>query len=329
MLGDKIRTEGYRDFVYENKHLFNGKTVLDVGCGTGILSMFCARAGAARVIAVDNSDIIHKAREIAFANQLSDKISFIHGKVEEVTLPVSSVDIIISEWMGYGLLYEAMFDSVLWARDKYLVPGGLLVPSHMSLRIAPVNDDRAFQQRESFWADIYGFDMLAMMKTEEDKEGKAIVEVDPYSPDAICADSVVFRHLSLHTATKEDLAFSSPFTFKLSKDIDSLDGFLVWFDTFFARDPKDEIPVDVTAAEYAKSGGFAFSTGPYGEQTHWYQIFMRNIGKAKTVPLTKGQKISGTITYAKVEDNPRSLSVKLEWAAEGTEEKGNKLYNLV
>ena len=49
--------------------------------------------------------------------------------MEEVTLPSPKVDVIVSEWMGYGLFYEAMVDSVLFARDKYLVDGGLMVPS--------------------------------------------------------------------------------------------------------------------------------------------------------------------------------------------------------
>ena len=75
MLKDTVRTESYRDFIYENKHLFEGKTVLDVGCGTGILSMFCARAGAAKVIAVDNSDIINFARENVYRNGMGETIS--------------------------------------------------------------------------------------------------------------------------------------------------------------------------------------------------------------------------------------------------------------
>ena len=75
MLKDTVRTDAYRDFIYENKHLFWGKTVLDVGCGTGILSMFCARAGAAKVLAVDNSDIIDFARENVYKNGMGETIS--------------------------------------------------------------------------------------------------------------------------------------------------------------------------------------------------------------------------------------------------------------
>ena len=71
MLKDTVRTDAYRDFIYDNKDLFRGKVVLDVGCGTGILSLFCARAGASRVFAVDNSDIIDKARENVFRNDLA------------------------------------------------------------------------------------------------------------------------------------------------------------------------------------------------------------------------------------------------------------------
>lgn len=75
MLKDRVRTDAYRDFIYNNKHIFQDKVVLDVGCGTGILSMFCARAGAKMVIAVDNSDIINKAREIIFDNGLDQIIT--------------------------------------------------------------------------------------------------------------------------------------------------------------------------------------------------------------------------------------------------------------
>ena len=50
-------------------------------------------------------------------NGLESKITVLKGKMEEIKLPVEKVDIIVSEWMGYFLLYESMLDSILWARD--------------------------------------------------------------------------------------------------------------------------------------------------------------------------------------------------------------------
>ena len=77
MLKDSVRTDSYRDFIYENKRLFKDKVVLDVGCGTGILSMFCAKAGAKQVIAVDNSNIIDRAKEIVWENGFGDVITYV------------------------------------------------------------------------------------------------------------------------------------------------------------------------------------------------------------------------------------------------------------
>lgn len=52
MIKDSVRTGSYRAAIMNNGHLFKGKTVLDVGCGTGILSMFAAKAGAKHVTGV-------------------------------------------------------------------------------------------------------------------------------------------------------------------------------------------------------------------------------------------------------------------------------------
>lgn len=87
MLKDEVRTLTYRNAMYHNKHLFKGKVVLDVGCGTGILSMFAAKAGAAKVIAVDCSNIIDYARQVIIDNNLSNVITVVKGKMEDVELP--------------------------------------------------------------------------------------------------------------------------------------------------------------------------------------------------------------------------------------------------
>lgn len=58
MLKDEVRTLTYRNSMYHNKHIFKDKIVLDVGSGTGILSMFAAKAGAKHVYGV-RSQITH------------------------------------------------------------------------------------------------------------------------------------------------------------------------------------------------------------------------------------------------------------------------------
>jgi protein arginine N-methyltransferase 1 len=101
---------------------------------------FAVKAGAKHVIGVDMSSIIFKAREIVKVNGLSDKITLIQGKMEEVELPFPKVDIIISEWMGYFLLYESMLDTVLYARDTYLQKDGLIFPDKATIFFAGIED---------------------------------------------------------------------------------------------------------------------------------------------------------------------------------------------
>lgn len=141
MLKDNIRTKAYQDSILKNKNLFEGKIVLDVGAGTGILSIFAARAGAKHVYAVENANIAIHARNIIEKNGLSDLITVVKGKIEEIVLPVEKVDIIISEWMGYFLLYESMLDCVLYARDKYLQPDGIMFPDRAVLYLASIEDE--------------------------------------------------------------------------------------------------------------------------------------------------------------------------------------------
>jgi protein arginine N-methyltransferase 1 len=79
--------------------------------------------------------------------------------VEEVELPVPKVDIIVSEWMGYFLLYESMLDTVLFARDKWLVPNGIIFPDKAVMYICAMEDAQVKNERIDFWDDVYGFDM--------------------------------------------------------------------------------------------------------------------------------------------------------------------------
>ena len=321
MLKDTVRTDAYRDFIYENKHLFAGKTVLDVGCGTGILSMFCAKAGAARVIAVDNSNIIDKARANVFANKVDGIITCLRGKIEEINLPVKQVDIIVSEWMGYCLLFEAMLDSVLYARDHYLKPDGLMVPSHTVLHIAPISDGDFIEENIEFWRDVYGFNMTAMQeKICED----VLVRQMPLK--AVAGQSFPFATLDLHRVKVEDLVFTKAFDVTVAEAVDSLDGWLIYFDTFFLMSRAKPLPGNARAETWlstAGSDGIAFTTGPQGKETHWKSgVMVVERSKTPAAPMIKDSKISGQVTYRKGTDNNRGLEIDVEWHNSGAPKDG-------
>lgn len=251
MLKDEVRTLTYRNSMYHNKHLFKGKVVLDIGCGTGILSMFAAKAGASRVIGIDCSDIVNQATEIVKANNLDDIITIIKGKVEEVELPegIDKVDIIISEWMGYCLFYESMLETILHARDKWLKPDGLLFPDRASLYICAIEDRQYKDDKINWWDEVYGFNMSCIRKV-------ALTEplVDVVDPKQVVSNSCLLKEVDLYTVTKEELAFSSTFSLQVRRN-DYVHALVTFFTIEFTKCHKR----------------MGFSTAPDAPYTHWKQ----------------------------------------------------------
>ena len=321
MLKDTIRTDAYRDFIYDNKKLFAGKVVLDVGCGTGILSMFCAKAGAKKVIAVDNSDVIDKARQNIFENGFQDVVTCVRGKIEEVTMPVKQVDVIVSEWMGYCLLYESMLDSVIYARNKYLSPGGLMVPSHATLRIAPLADSELVASHVDFWTNVYGFEMTGMLENVYDETLIRSVE-----PTDLAAESDAFLHLDLHKAQTTDLTFYNKFQITWKEGFEQLQGFAVWFDIYFMRSQSDSVPTTMSPAQASRKGIVAFTTGPDATQTHWQQGAL--LIKKPFVSLQEGDLLTGHIGYQKMENQERSLDIEVQWKGPSMSEVRRQVWNL-
>lgn len=235
----------------------------------------------------------------------------IRGKIEEVTLPVPQVDIIVSEWMGYCLLFEAMFDSVVYARDRYLAPDGLMVPSHATLRIAPYTDSDFIASHISFWNSVYGFKMSSMLTGIYDE-----ANVHSTGPATLAGDSTVFLHLPLHTITTEELTFIKEFQVTLSEDIDRLDGWSIWFDIFFMPSRDSTVPDNAIPSEMQKKGYVAFTTGPHGPETHWQQgILLIDHGRKIGAPLKKGQTITGKVGYQKKGEKSRLLDISVDWDA--------------
>ena len=228
MLKDTVRTRTYQRAIMDNCADFKDKIVMDIGAGTGILSIFAAKAGAKHVYAIEFAEIAVFAKEIVKKNGLQDKITVIKGKMEEITLPVDSVDIIISEWMGYFLLYESMLDSVLWARDRYLAPGGKMLPDRAQLYIAAIEDGQYKNQKMTFWNDVYGIDMSVLTPTVM-KEPL----VDTVDSNMIMSDPCKVLDLDLVRCNKGDVEFATQYQLRM-KYTDRVHGLVAWFDTPFS-----------------------------------------------------------------------------------------------
>ncbi|KAJ3341504.1 hypothetical protein HDU93_004663 [Gonapodya sp. JEL0774] len=253
MLKDKVRTDAYRDFVYLNKNLFSGKIVLDVGCGTGILSMFCARAGASKVYAVDNSDIVDRAREIVKMNGLDGVVTVLRGKIETTLLP-TKVDIIVSEWMGYFLLFEAMLDSVIAARDTHLTQGGIMAPAGAEMYAGLWSDAEWMNERIGFWENVYGFRMETF-KEDYYKEG----QIEILEKNSIISELVKLKSWDLSTCDTSSLDFTSTVVLRSFRRNLKVYGIVISFDvTFTAPLSPDVHDVRMT-------------TSPLDTPTHWKQ----------------------------------------------------------
>ena len=292
MLKDEVRTRTYEMAIKQNPHLFEGKVVLDVGCGTGVLSMFAAQTGAKHVYAVDCSSIIDQARAIIKLNKFDDKITLIQGKIEEIELPVDTVDVVLSEWMGYCLLYESMLDSVLFARDKWLVPNGVVFPDKAVLYLAAIEDGQVKRERIDFWDDVYGFDMSPIKEI-------AIKEpvVDVVDEKALLTDSVPVLTLDILTCTKEDLDFTNSFTLKTQRN-DYIHGLVAYFECAFTQVHK---PI-------------GFSTAPFARYTHWKQtIFYLE----ETLTVCDGEVIEGEFACKPNIKNKRDLDIIISISFDG------------
>ncbi|KAF2274081.1 histone-arginine methyltransferase CARM1 [Westerdykella ornata] len=325
MIEDRVRTESYRDFILNHSELFNGKIVLDVGCGTGILSLFCAQAGAKKVFAVDNSDIAQRARENVKNNGYEHTIQVIQGRVEDFqtqrTIGNAKVDIIVSEWMGYGLLFEGMLDSVLRARDLYLKPDGLMVPSHCTLKIAPISDREWISEStgETFWKDVYGFDFSAMIPGSNLNLRE--IGVFDVPPKAICGEAATFYEIDIARVKVEELDFTASFEVTLAKYVKALDAFAIWFDTFFLphNQPRDLKNADAAYWKDEGGEGVAFSTGPSVTPTHWHQAVLLLADEDRKTHLKAGSTLKGTVTYKKRRRDARGVDVTIRWEGEGVD----------
>ncbi|XP_060949934.1 protein arginine N-methyltransferase 6 [Limanda limanda] len=310
MIADYQRTNTYRTAILRNAELIRGKVVLDVGAGTGVLSIFCAQAGAKKVYAVEACSIAEQAARIIRQNNLQDRVEVIRGTLETAELP-EQVDVIVSEWMGYALLHESMLNSVLFARDKWLKPGGLILPNRAELFIAPINDP-VVEDRLNFWYTVeeqYGVDMSCMSSFAQRCIMNSEITMNTVSGQDVLSHPARFAELDLHTVTAEELrSVRGPFRCEAFGSA-SLGAFCVFFTvTFPCPDNKPLV----------------LSTSPFMPETHWKQAVLYLDAPVEVVQDTV---VEGEICLFPSEESSRHVCIHVDFTI-GEEKKQGKTFSI-
>lgn len=242
MLLDVVRTEAYERAL--EQAVTPGCKVLDFGCGTGVLSVFASRAGAGKVYAVDESIFIQKAHAIAKQNNI-DNIDFYFNNHQDLKL-YTRVDILVSEWMGHFLFYEAMLGPLLHVRDNYLEQGGVMVPGKVSLSAALVTDEYYFDDYSFLRRRPYDIDFGPIADGPLHQ-----THLEKVTPEQILEPTVDLGTFDLHTlkAPPKEL-FGTMVPTKRA----TVYGFCAWFTAHMVE-------------------GIDLGTGPNDPATHWDQMY--------------------------------------------------------
>ncbi|KAJ2723400.1 hypothetical protein GGI07_002675 [Coemansia sp. Benny D115] len=324
MLHDFVRTSAYHSAImFNGASLFRERFVMDVGAGSGILSFFAVQAGAKHVYAVEASGMAKKMQVILDAAKvggasarnayLAGRITVVSGKVEEprVMQEVKQVDAIISEPIGVLLVHERMLESYIYARDKFLRPGGAMLPSSGTIHLAPLSDAALWNEtiaKARFWqqSDFYSVDLNPYFAPAFDEYFSSPV-VGCFSPGSLIGDSAV-HEVDFHTVSMADLRrFEIPIEWHI-KFTGLMHGVAGWFDLAFVPPATSLHPGTLPHATY-------MSTSPSSTATHWQQVRML---LKQPLAVNSGQIVRGLVTM-EVNDQ-RSYDIRAKLIALDAEE---------
>ncbi|CAL1134627.1 unnamed protein product [Cladocopium goreaui] len=292
MLKDTERVDAYRRAIDQLGASWSNSTVVDVGAGTGVLSVMCGKR-AKKVVAIEASRLSHFLRKVVATN--APNVEVHDARAEDLEL-TEKVDVVVSEWMGYCLLFENMLPSVLSVRDRYLKPGGMMLPSKCRLLLAPLEDQDWRKQKLDFWTSVHGIDMSSLIPL-----ARATYCGTPqhHLVDAskLLADPQVIFEADLHTVQIVDLEH---FDAMMSVSIPAgrrLDAFVAWFECDFPGD-----------------FGETLSTAPTRPATHWKQtaFYLR-----EALEGGGGCEVQGTVTFQKHEVYSRGYQVSFDLKVPG------------
>lgn len=203
-----------------------GDTVLDVGCGSGILGLFACQAGAAKVYAIEKTSVIELAKQLSVDNGFRDRIVYLYNDVKDIVID-EKVDVIVSELISKGVIGQKMAETIGYCRDNFLKADGRILPAEVDLFVAPVEDAALFKKtvlpdKSCFNLDFSSVSMLsANMPLSAKINFQSLVAVGQSAYHYDAATSPCFDNIDANLRFKASSAAT-------------LHGFALWFSSLLA-----------------------------------------------------------------------------------------------
>lgn len=178
-----------------------GSVVLDLGCGPGVFALLACQLGARRVFAIEPDNVIELAREAAKANGFADRIEFFQGFSTEITLP-ERADIIISDLRGVLPWYQQHIPSIVDARNRFLAPGGIIIPRRDILWAAVVDARERYQEIVGPWQSN-GLDLSSARRVITNTWRKTRLKTSELLVEPLCWATLDYREIQCPDVSAE------------------------------------------------------------------------------------------------------------------------------
>ena len=304
MLADSVRTSSFLSAIMRTVR--PGDVVVDIGSGTGVLSLFAAMAGASRVYAIEREPVIEVAREIAVLNGFSARITFIAGSSHQVEIP-ERADVLVTETIGNLGFDEGIVAWVADAKKRFLKPDAQIVPGRLDTIASLVSVPRDFTTIQEWSNPLHTLDFSPLARVA--RNSLAWTEL---SPAAIVTEPAVV----LTTDFSEN---PGPLAGRVSEEVIKdafVHGIGVWFRSdltpgvTITNAPPNQVPsweqgylpIDepfkVSAGDRVE---FEVSSSDSGAEWTW------RVGSGRTHRSSEGQLVTHTMTKsAQLSPNERS-----------------------